>query len=158
DIEFPSEAAADFPVIMETSQRYQVVYMVTKMGYLHIFDISTCQLIYMVKIAQDQDTIIVSTPHEDGMFCINRRGKVFNISLNDDKIVPYLVSKGSLPTAISLASRAGLPGADDLFIQQFQKLLQERKYQEAARIAADSPKGILRTPQTIQVFKNIPTA
>lgn len=153
DISFTQEP--DFPVIMEASQRYQVIYMITKLGYLYIFDIPTCTVIYMNKISQDQDTIFVSTIHEDGIYCVNKKGKVLNISLNEDTIIPYLVSKGLVSVGIGLASRANLKGADDIFVKQFQKFIQEGRYQDAARVAADSPNGILRTPQTIQLYKNL---
>lgn len=155
DILFPQEAMADFPVILETSKRYQVLYMITKLGYLHIYDIPTATLIYRNKIAQDQDTVFVATNHGDGIYCANKRGKVFNITLNEDTIIPYLVNQGNLAAAIGLASRANLPGADELFVKQFQRLIQEGRYQEAAIIAADSPRGILRTPQTIQLYKSL---
>jgi clathrin heavy chain len=60
--------------------------------------------------------------------------------------------------AIRLASRANLPGADELFVQQFQNLFQQGQYSEAAKIAANSPRGILRTPETIERFKQVPVA
>jgi clathrin heavy chain len=34
--------------------------------------------------------------------------------------------------------------------------MQNQQYSEAARIAATSPRGILRTPQTIDMFKKLP--
>ena len=40
--------------------------------------------------------------------------------------------------------------------QQYQLYLQSQQYAEAAKIAANSPRGILRTPQTIETFKKLP--
>ena len=34
--------------------------------------------------------------------------------------------------------------------------MQNQQYAEAAKIAATSPRGILRTPQTIEMFKRLP--
>jgi clathrin heavy chain len=51
-----------------------------------------------------------------------------------------------------------LPGADDLYLQQYQTLFSQGHFGEAAKIAANSPRGILRTPQTIEQFKQIPVA
>ena len=59
--------------------------------------------------------------------------------------------------AIKLATRAGLPGADHMIQQQYQVYLQNEQYGEAAKIAANSPRGILRTPQTIDTFKKLPS-
>ncbi len=55
-----------------------------------------------------------------------------------------------------MASRCGLPGAEDLFVKKFDSLFQAGQYQDAAKIAASAPNGILRTPQTIQKFHQIP--
>lgn len=58
--------------------------------------------------------------------------------------------------AVKLASKAGLPGADHLYQQQFDSLITQGNYPEAAKIAANSPRGFLRTPETINRFKNAP--
>lgn len=38
-------------------------------------------------------------------------------------------------------------------VQRFQELFSELKYSEAAELAAESPQGILRTPETIAKFR-----
>jgi clathrin heavy chain len=58
--------------------------------------------------------------------------------------------------AIKLATRAGLPGADHIIQQQYQVYMQNGQYGEAAKISANSPRGLLRTPQTIEAFKQLP--
>lgn len=40
--------------------------------------------------------------------------------------------------------------------QQYQVYIQNGQYGEAAKIAANSPRGLLRTPQTIETLKNLP--
>lgn len=57
--------------------------------------------------------------------------------------------------AIKLAARANLPGADDLYVQQYHALFSAGDYGGAAKVAASSPRGILRTPQTIEQFKAV---
>ncbi len=42
DIYYPPEYAADFPVAVHASTRYAtIVYMITKMGYVHMYDLET---------------------------------------------------------------------------------------------------------------------
>ena len=41
------------------------------------------------------------------------------------------------------------------YIEKFSELLDDRRYEEAAIHAANSPKGILRTPETLNRFKGI---
>lgn len=38
-------------------------------------------------------------------------------------------------------------------VQRFQELFAQMKYKEAAELAADSPQGILRTPDTVTKFQ-----
>ena len=38
-------------------------------------------------------------------------------------------------------------------VQRFQELFAQMKYKEAAELAADSPQGILRTPETVTKFQ-----
>jgi clathrin heavy chain len=155
-ITFPDEAAGDFPVSMEVSPKYDVIYLVTRMGLLHIFDIATGKLIYMNRIAQEKDTIFVTTPHKGGMLGVNKAGKVLHINLNEQTIIPYIMSKPDVELAIKLAARANLPGADDLFLKQFQAFMTQGRYADAARVAAEAPASLLRTPQTIQLFQTQP--
>lgn len=155
-ITFPDDAASDFPVSMEVSNKYDVIYLVTRMGLLHIFDIATGKLIYMNRIAHDKDTIFVTTPYKGGMLGVNKAGKVLSINLNEQTIIPYIMSKPDVELATKLAARANLPGADDLFMKQFQALMAQGRYAEASRVAAEAPAALLRTPQTIQLFQTQP--
>ena len=36
DVYFPPEAVNDFPVAMQVSQKYSIIYMVTKYGFIHL--------------------------------------------------------------------------------------------------------------------------
>jgi len=47
DIQFAAEVRNDYPVAMQTSAEYDVIYLVTKYGYAHIFDMESGTLIYM---------------------------------------------------------------------------------------------------------------
>ncbi len=66
-----------------------------------------------------------------------------------------MLNNGEL--AYKMASRSYLSGADHLFINRFNTLFQQGNYLEAAKLAASAPKGILRIPQAIQRFIQVPT-
>lgn len=157
DVYFPAEATNDFPVAMQVSQKYSVIYLVTKYGFIHLYDLETATCIFMNRISSE--TIFTTAPDSDssGIIGVNRKGQVLSVSVDDHTIIPYLLqnpANGAL--ALKLASRAGLPGADSLYQQQFENLCAQGNFQEAAKIAANSPRGFLRTPQTIEKFKNVP--
>jgi clathrin heavy chain len=61
---------------MQSSSKHGVVYLVTKYGYIHVFDIESGTLIYMNRISAD--TMFVTAPYEptSGIIAVNRKGQV----------------------------------------------------------------------------------
>ena len=51
DVFFPPEAQNDFPVAMQVSKRYSIVYMITKYGFIHLYDLETGTCLYMNRIS-----------------------------------------------------------------------------------------------------------
>lgn len=157
DVFFPPEALNDFPVAMQVSPKYNIIFLVTKYGFIHLYDLETGVCIYMNRISGD--TIFVTAEYEatSGIIGVNRKGQVLSVSIDESNIVPYIIGTLNNPElAIRIASRNNLPGADDLYVQRFQQLFASGNFKEAASVAANSPRGILRTPQTIERFKQLP--
>jgi clathrin heavy chain len=73
---FPPEAAADFPVAMQVSKKYDIIFLVTKFGFIHLYDLETGTCIYMNRISGD--TIFVTTDLDStgGIIGVNRKGQV----------------------------------------------------------------------------------
>ncbi|KAJ1524146.1 hypothetical protein ONE63_010675 [Megalurothrips usitatus] len=158
DVFFPPEAQNDFPVAMQVSSKYDVIYLITKYGYIHMYDIETATCIYMNRISGD--TIFVTAPHEasGGIIGVNRKGQVLSVSVEEDNIIPYINTVLNNPDlALRMAVRNNLAGAEDLFVRKFNQLFQNGNYTDAAKVAANAPKGILRTPVTIGKFQQVPT-
>lgn len=159
EVFFPAEAVNDFPVAMQISKRYDIVYLVTKYGFIHLYDLVTGTCIFMNRISSE--TIFTTAPDSDsaGLVGVNRKGQVLSVSVDENTIIPYLMQNSAMSgIAVRLASKAGLPGADNLYQQRFDTFLMQGNYSEAAKIAADSPRGFLRTAETINRFKNAPQA
>ncbi|PWA74789.1 hypothetical protein CTI12_AA248690 [Artemisia annua] len=92
-----------------------------------------------------------------GFYAVNRRGQVLLATVNEAAIVPFVSGQlNNLELAVNLAKRGNLPGAENLVVQRFQELFAQTKYKEAAELAADSPQGILRTPDTVAKFQSVP--
>ena len=157
DVFFPAEAVNDFPVAMQVSQKYSVIYMITKYGFIHLYDLETATCIFMNRISSD--TIFTTAPDStsSGIIGVNRKGQVLSVSVDEATVVQYLLQNPANGTiALKMASNAGLPGADNLYAQQFEQAFAAGQYQEAAKLAANSPRGFLRTPQTTQRFQGLP--
>lgn len=153
-IQFPTPT--DFPVAMQASEKHGMIYMITKAGYLYLYDLETATLVFSSRISAE--TIFVTAPHEstNGVIGVNKNGQVLSVSINENTIVRYLTQKGMAELAIKLAARANLEGAGDLYVQQFNNFLSQGNIDAAVKIAVDSPQGILRTPQTIQRLQRLP--
>lgn len=157
DMFFPPEAAQDFPVAMQCSDKYKMIYMFTKFGYVHLYDMESGACIYMNRVSTE--TIFVSTKQESnsGIIGINRKGQVLSISVNEQNLVPYINTKLRNPDlALRVAVRCDLPGCEDLFISKFNNAFQTGNYAEAAKVAAST--SALRTQETIQRLQQAPVA
>lgn len=141
DVYFPPEATNDFPVAMQVSQKHGIVYLVTKYGFIHLYDLESGACIYMNRISGE--TIFVTAEHEatNGIIGVNKKGQVLSVSVDEQTLIPYILNTlANTELAFKLASRGNLPGADDLYIKQYQQLFQSGQFSEAAKVAANSPR------------------
>ena len=159
DLFFPPEFADDFPVSMQVGDKYGLVYVVTKLGLLFVYDLETAAPVYRTRISQDP--IFTACGSERlapaGVVAINRKGQVIKAAVSERAIVGYLADQlKNVELALAIAKRANLPGAEGLVKIQFQNLFAAQHYKEAAELAAESPQGILRTKETVESFKRVP--
>ncbi|KAK4489286.1 hypothetical protein RD792_005086 [Penstemon davidsonii] len=139
DLFFPPDFGDDFPVAMQISHKYNLLYVITKLGLLFVYDLETATAVYRNRISPDPIFLTSEASSVGGFYAVNRRGQLNNLEL-----------------AVSLAKRGNLPGAENLVVQRFQELFAQTKYKEAAELAAESPQGILRTPDTVAKFQSVP--
>nr|XP_032803266.1 clathrin heavy chain 1 isoform X1 [Petromyzon marinus] len=157
DVFFPPEAQNDFPVAMQVSQKHGVIYLITKYGYIHLYDLESGVCIYMNRISGE--TIFVTAAHEAtcGIIGVNRKGQVLSVCVEEENLIPYITNVLQNPDlALRLAVRNNMAGAEELFARKFNTLFAQANFSEAAKVAASAPKGILRTPDTIRKFQSVP--
>lgn len=97
----------------QIGSKHGVIYLITKYGYIHLYDLESGVCIYMNRISAE--TIFVTAPHEasSGIIGVNKKGQVRDwcrvwvwSSLGDEERDPPL-SPISLHTHVSLS----FPGA-----------------------------------------------
>jgi clathrin heavy chain len=156
-IPIPPDAAADFPVSMAIDQKDEIAFLLTKMGYVYLFDLHSGKTIYRAKVTPDTVFVTCPQPSTGAVFAITvRKGQVMRLQLNGPALVPYILSTlRDNELALKLAGRLNLPGAENLMAAEFDRLLSQGKVAEAARIVAQSGSA-LRTPATIARFNQIP--
>ena len=76
DIFFPTDTPDDFPVALQIGHRFDIIYMITKLGFIHLYDLQSGACIFMNRVSMD--TIFVTTEYiqEDGIIGVNRSGQV----------------------------------------------------------------------------------
>lgn len=154
DIFFPPDATNDFPISLQASSKYGIIYVLTKYGFIHLYDMETGTNLFVNRITADP--VFTAAPYNEGtgILTINKSGQVLSVEVSRDKIIPYVLEKlSNVQLAISLSSRGGFSGAEKLFQQQFQNFLNQGDYTNAAKVAASSEQ--LRTQDTINKLKNI---
>jgi clathrin heavy chain len=158
-VAMPPEAPTDFAIAMAVSEKYGVVFKVTKQGYLYMFDCSSGVTLFRFKISQDPIFLGCPAARTGGILLANRKGQIMNVTVNEQTIVNYVMTNlphepNASDIAFGLARRYGLPGAEDMMNQQFARFFAAGDYKGAARIAAQSK--ALRTSETIAKFQNAP--
>ncbi|EGV63105.1 Clathrin heavy chain [Yamadazyma tenuis] len=157
DIFFPPDATNDFPISLQASDKYGIVYILTKYGFIHLYDMETGSNLFVNRITADPVFTASAFKDGTGIITINKAGQVLSVEVSRDRIVPYVLDKlSNVSLALSLSSRGGFPGAENLFTQQFQNYLNQGDYTNAAKVAASSEQ--LRTPDTINKLKHITPA
>ena len=65
-----------FAFFFQTSAKHSVIFLITKYGYVHLYDLESATCIYMNRISGD--TIFVTAPHDAtaGIIGVNRKGQV----------------------------------------------------------------------------------
>ncbi|CCF59007.1 hypothetical protein KAFR_0F04120 [Kazachstania africana CBS 2517] len=157
DIFFPPDATNDFPISVQVSSKYGIVYLLTKYGFIHLYELETGTNLFVNRITAESVFTATSFHNKNGIACINKKGQVLAVEIATEQIVSYILNKlSNVSLALTVATRGGLPGADDLFSKQFESLLSQGDYQSAAKIAASSQS--LRNQNTINRLKNIQAA
>ncbi|KAI5415206.1 hypothetical protein KIW84_040594 [Lathyrus oleraceus] len=134
-----------------------LIYVITKLGLLFVYDLETATAVYRNRISPDPIFLTPEATSVGGFYAINRRGQVLLATVNEQTIVNFVSGQlNNLELVVSLAKRGNLPGAEKLVVERFHELFAQTKYKEAAELASQSPQGILRTPDTVAKFQSVP--
>merc|ERR1719271_858969 len=159
-VQVPAEAPGDFAISLVISESKGVIFKATKAGFLYMFHCATGTTLFRYRVSQDAIFIGAPATRTGGMMLVNRKGLVMSACVNDQTIVNYVMTNlphepNASEIAFSLARRHGLPGAENLFNQQFATYFAAGDYKNAAKIAAQSKSSTLRSPETMAKFQAV---
>ena len=90
--------------------------------------------LYMNRISGETIFVTAELEATSGIIGVNKRGQVLSVSVDEQAMVPYILNVlNNTELAVKLASRANLPGADDLYVQRYNQLFATGQYSEAAK-------------------------
>ena len=91
--------------------------MVTKSGYVYLFDIHSGTALFRQRFSQDPVFATCAHTSTSGVLCMTAgKGKVLSVSLNEQNLVPFVMKVlNNRSLALKLSSRLNLPGADDMY-------------------------------------------
>lgn len=158
DLPLAADAAADFPVAMKVSKKHDILYIVTKMAYVYLFDVHTGSVIFRHRISASPVFAAVSHEATGGLLCVTARaGEVLLVTINESTLVPYITDQlRNRPLAMQIAGRLGLEGASGMYAEEFTNMLRLGDVDGAIRLATSSPGGALRNAETIRKLQEVP--
>ncbi|XP_061366020.1 clathrin heavy chain 2-like isoform X1 [Gastrolobium bilobum] len=107
---------------MQISNKYGLIYVITKLGLLFVYDLEIATGVYRNRISPDPIFLTSEASSVGGFYAINRRGQVLLATVNEAAIVPFVSSQlNNLELAVNLAKRGNLPGAEELVVKRFQR-------------------------------------
>lgn len=77
----------------QVSHKYSLIYIITKLGLLFVYDIETASAIYRTRISSDPIFLTTEASSVGGFYAITRRGQVLLVTVNEATIVPFISSQ-----------------------------------------------------------------
>jgi clathrin heavy chain len=79
-----------FTIFLQISQKYGLIYVITKLGLLFVYDLETAAAVYRNRISPDPIFLTAESSTTGGFYAINRRGQVLHATVNDATVVPFV--------------------------------------------------------------------
>ncbi|RUS81436.1 hypothetical protein EGW08_010820 [Elysia chlorotica] len=80
----------DFPITVEISVDYGLLFVMTKYGYLYICDMETAMCLCCTRVAVDVTFSAVLNTNTQGLLAITRGGQVITVDIKKDGFISYL--------------------------------------------------------------------
>lgn len=74
----------------QISHKYSLIYVITKLGLLFVYDLETATAVYRNRISPDPIFLTSEATTVGGFYAINRRGQVLLATVNEQTIVNFV--------------------------------------------------------------------
>ena len=79
-----------FSLSRQVSHKFNLIYVITKLGLLFVYDLETASAIYRNRISPDPIFLTSEASSVGGFYAINRRGQVLLATVNEATIIPFI--------------------------------------------------------------------
>lgn len=160
DMNYPDAHAADFPVNLTIQEELGLLFLFTKQGLLFLFEMSEGSLLLRSKLSDAQLLAAAKLRSSKGCLVVSKNGNVIRIEVDESALVDFVSNSPHISNnskvAEKLTLRAGLPGSESYYTEQFSRAFLAGDYEEATRVVIGSPGAVLRNKDTIDKFRNLP--
>lgn len=80
----------------QISHKYSLIYVITKLGLLFVYDLETATAVYRNRISPDPIFLTAEASSVGGFYAINRRGQVLLATVNEATIISFVSGQVSL--------------------------------------------------------------
>lgn len=75
---------------LQISHKYGLIYVITKLGLLFVYDLETATAVYRNRISPDPIFLTAEATSVGGFYAVNRRGQVLLATVNEQTLVPFV--------------------------------------------------------------------
>ncbi|KAK9907240.1 hypothetical protein M0R45_000970 [Rubus argutus] len=102
DISFPSDFVDDYPVAMQISHKYSLIYVITRLGQLFVYDIETAVVVHRTKICREPILLTTEASSSvEGFYAVNEQGQVFLATIDEQRIMKYVAAQVQLNNCVN---------------------------------------------------------
>lgn len=85
---------------MQVSKKYDIIFLVTKYGFIHLYDLETGTCIFMNRISGDTIFVTAELESTGGIIGVNRKGQVREDECSELSLVFWHLTLGIFVTLL----------------------------------------------------------
>ena len=99
---------------MQISHKFDIIYLITKYGYVHLYDIETGTCIYMNRLCDSAMFVTAPYVSTSGIIGVNRVGQVLSVCVDKETIISYITNTLQKPDlALKITARIDRSRAEE---------------------------------------------
>lgn len=160
DMNYPDGSANDFPINLSIQEDLGLLFLFTKHGLLFLFEISEGSLLLRSKLSDSQLLTGTAMREAKGCMIVSKAGNIIRIEVDESALVDFVSSSPHITNNSNVSQKlrikAGLPGSESYYTEQFSRAFLAGNYEEATNVVIGSPGSVLRNKETIDKFRGLP--